>query len=152
MRIFKCDEEIKTYKAPVIKITICVCVIVLLCFNPFHVNNVVANICVTVLCFCVFMLAVLCIYVSIAEILLLNERRAEQNTQVIYDAQKAEVYSIDSIVSLLVKNDIIKISIVFKNSKVVVEASADSKPGTKAFFDKKYYINDNEVTIDVFKK
>ena len=57
---------------------------------------------------------------------------------------KYKAVPVDKIVSLVKNNDIIAIKIVSGEKVVEIGASADCKRGSSMFFDKLYYIDDNE--------
>lgn len=151
MKLFRCDENIKTYKFPAIKIVLCSLLVVLLISRNYliHINNSLWKTIIDLVCFQVVILSILCIYLSVGEMILLNERKKEDKINI----EKARTYSkthhVDSILSLLEENDIIEISILSNDQIIKLGASSDCHPGSSHFFDKNYYINSkNGITIE----
>ena len=118
MKLFRCDENIKTYKFPAIKIVLCSLLVVLLISRNYliHINNSLWKTIIDIVCFQVVILSILCIYLSIGEMILLKERKKEDKINI----EKARTYSkthhVDYILSLLEENDIIEISGLEMNS------------------------------------
>ena len=155
------DENIKSYTPPVLKAALSVLSIVLL-FLSFpltrHIseNYPFVDIVIKIVNVAILYISVLRIYISFGEILALAERREEAkkaNLNTKAAATKGKNVSVDSIISLLESNDIIEIWIVAKNQNIKLGASSDSKQGSSKFFDKAFYIGDNDnVTIEDLRK
>ena len=161
MKWFEIDENIKSYTPPVLKAVLSVLSIVLLVLSfPLtrHIseNHPFVGIVIRIVNVAIVLISVLRIYLSFGEVLLLAERREEAkkanlNTKVA--ATKGKNVSVDSIISLLESNDVIEIWIVAKNQNIKLGASSDSKQGSSKFFDKAFYIDDNDnVTIEDLRK
>lgn len=80
--------------------------------------------------------------------ILLSERRSENNADHIAVLSSCRDYRIDDVVQLLETNDIIEIAIIAKGKVVRLGASSDCHPGDAHFFDKSYYI-DSKTEIDI---
>ena len=61
-----------------------------------------------------------------------------------YNEWKYKPYSLEEIVSLVEKNDIIEIEIKTETDIVKIGSRSDCKAGSSKFFDKKFYIKDIE--------
>ena len=155
MKWFEIDENIKSYTPPVLKAALSVLSIVLLVLSfPLtrHIseNHPFVGIVISIVNVAIVLISVLRIYLSFGEVLLLAERReeaqkADLNTKVA--ATKGKNVSVASIISLLESNDIIEIWIVANNQNIKLGASSDSKQGSSKFFDKAFYIGDNDNII-----
>ena len=154
MKPFRCDKNIKTYKIPVIKIVLCSLIVVLLISRNYliHINSLLWNTAIGIVCFQVVGLSILCIYLSICEIILLNDRKKEDKVNIENARLHSRTYSVDHILSLLEKNDIIEISIISNAQIIKLGASSDCCPGNSHFFDKSYYINNNDATIEELRE
>ncbi len=150
--IFKCSGKIRSYTYPVIKIVLCVLLIIFLVNRNhfFVIHSSVWEIVVRNICFQIVILAVLCIYISTAEMVLLRERRAAAAVSALPEGRD---YRIDDLVSLLGSNDIIEITAATDDKVIRFGASSDCRPGDAHFFDKTYYIDDKaDIGIDEVKK
>lgn len=153
--VFRCNENIKSYRYPVWKIVLCMAFIVLLTGRNYivSIDNTVLNVFVKIVCFGFVITSVLCIYISVAEIILLHERREKASINAKTITAYSKDYSVDDILSLLMMNDIIEITIVSDNQIFKVGASSDCRPDSSRFFDKRYYINTTDYeTIDNLKE
>lgn len=150
MNIFKCNEHLQSYTIPIIKIILCTLLIIFLINrNHFYlIQHPVWKIVEGVICVQIMILAILCIYISVAEMILLSERRSENNADHIAVLSSCRDYRIDDVVQLLETNDIIEIAIIAKGKVVRLGASSDCHPGDAHFFDKSYYI-DSKTEIDI---
>lgn len=155
MKLFSCDENITTYKIPVIKIVLCSLLIVLLISRNYfiHINNTLWKTIIDIVCFQAGILSILCIYLSVGEMLLLNERKKEDKINIENAKMHSKIYSVDCILSLLEENDIIELSILSNDQTVKLGASSDCRPGNTLFFDKNYYIgNKNNISIEELRE
>ena len=152
MKWFEIDENIKSYTPPVLKAVLSVLSIVLLVLSfPItrHIseNHPFVGIVIRIVNVAILLISVLRIYLSFGEVLLLAERRekakkAAMNPKVA--AKKGKCASVNSIISLLDSNDIIEFLIVADEKIIELGATSDSKQGSAKFFNKKFYLGDNE--------
>lgn len=104
---------------------------------------------VGIVCAITVVLSFFCIYISIADIILLNERKKDSGTNKEHTTVPKYEYSVEDIISLLKKNDIIEMSILSNNQLIKLGASSDCHVSNSRFFNKKYYIDKNyNITID----
>ena len=146
--------KVKSYLIPVLKIALSILLIALvICRNHFiHINNSIWNTIISVVCFLIVILLVLSIYLSVGEMILINECRAESTLDANIAISYGKSYSIDYVLDLLESNDIIEILIISNKQVIKLGATSDSHPGNSMFFDKCYYIdNQNDITIENLK-
>ncbi len=153
MNIFKCDKTINSYTAPVIKICVAVAIIIFILNRSyfFTIDEPWLNLLVGFISFAITYAALYCIYISVAEIMCLRERREEANASTSMKHSKA--YAIDSVLRLITANDIIEIAIIIDSKIVRIGAASDCLVGSSDFFDKSYYIGEDEYTdFEVFSQ
>ena len=142
MKIFQYNDELKSYKYPVIKLLICIVLIVAFIYRDHIIpidNKVIDNI-VGVCCQLIGVQCIYCVYISIAEILQVRSNKKAASKQSKHTATDGKAYSIDEIVKMIEMNDIIEIMSVSNNDPVSIGSSSDCKVGSSRFFDKEYYI------------
>lgn len=148
MNIFKCNDDRNSYTYSITKIPLCIVLIILLISrNDFiHVDNYVLNIIIGIFCVAAVLASALCIYISVAEIMLIHEKREKVKTDLNHALKYSKEFSIEEILSLLVTNDIIEIWIVSNDQIIEIGSSSDCREGSAQFFDKRYYVNEKEFT------
>ena len=155
MKIFSCDINIKSSTLPIFKIILCILLIVLLIESGSFINirNPYLNIFLSIASAALTVLAVFIIYLSVAELIMLNERKAVDEINVKAEQNYSETCSIDSVVSLLRTNSIIEFAVVSGDQIVRIGASSDCDVSDCHFFDKEYYIDDaSGFTIEELEK
>lgn len=151
---FKVNTCIKSYTYPIIKIIIFFALILLLFFRKYYLNisNSLLDIIVGIVFGCIGLACFLCIYISIAEIVLLHERRKDVKA-VSMQIKKGDSLPLDKVISLINDNDIIEIRILSNNEIIKIGASSDCKMGRSGFYNKMFFINNEEYeTLTSFKK
>lgn len=144
--MFKCNKNRDSYIIPVFKIILC-CILIPMLINRnhfIHISHPLLNLFVDIASCIVVVLSVLCIYLSVGEMLLLNDRRSSVKVDIETAIKNSKKYAIDSILSMLETSDIIEIQIYSNNKIIKLGASSDCYKGSSRFFDKKYYIDDSE--------
>lgn len=155
MKIFRINENINSYWRPILKMVISIIlVVIVLCLNShFQNEKTITRVVVGAICVVLIIGSVLCIYLSMAEILIAHDNRTKNVKDIDAVVGKSKLYSTDEIVSIVNDNDIIALKIISNGEIIEIGASADNKPGSSAFFDKLYYIDDKEFEhIDDFGK
>lgn len=144
MDIFHVNENVKSYKYPILKIIVCVILIITFINRDriIYIDNKVINIIIGILCTTVGIVCIYCIYISVYELFLVHGNRAKETVSSNSITAKSKKYTIDEIVFMAETNDIIEIQIVSKNRTVEIGSSSDCKNGSSKFFDKLYYIDD----------
>lgn len=140
---FHLDNTLNTYILPILKIVSCVAIILLLIFrNRFiHVEQPNWKLIVGGASVIVGYVCIMCVYISLAEILVVYEKRLENQKS---KNKECKWFPVDKVVSLASQNDIIEIQIVSGSSCIKVGSSSNLKPGDSVFFDKRYYIGNQE--------
>ena len=68
-------------------------------------------------------------------------------------AQLGKTFKMEYVISLVEKNDIVEIEIKTQGQVIRIGASSDCKQGSSVFFDKRFYIGEEEYeTLDLFEK
>jgi hypothetical protein len=150
MRIFKCDSTQKSYSYSIIRLIICV-VIILLVIGSIGIDLINNVVWFRVLRTIILCIAILCIYISLAEIIYVRENLKVSKFDL--RGKKTEPFDIDDTISLLKNNDIIEIEAIYNNNLFKFGSSSDCKQRDAKFYDKEYYINNKSFkTIDSLKK
>lgn len=152
-KIFSVQTDLTDYKYPLIKIGVSLLVILLSVFRDkfFVISAQPFNIIVTFLCFLISIASILCIYIAIAELFYVRENR--KGIKMAEKAISAKPFSLERIIALLKENDIIEIEIKANEKVLKIGASADNKPFSSVFFDKRFYIEKEEyLKIEEFEK
>ena len=154
LSFFRLNNTLQTYTFPIFKIVLCITIILSLVFrNHFiHIEHLSWKIIVGVFCIIVCLACVLCIYISVAEIIVVHDHQSENPKFISPQSKDCRWLSVDKVVSLISQNDIIDIQILLKDSCIKIGASSDLKPGDSVFFDKHYYIGHREYeNLEIFK-
>ena len=152
-KIFKVNSEIRSYSYPTIKILLCLVVsLVLMNRNRlFLLEDKRWAIAMTVLALVLGVGCIFCIYISIAEIVELYDRRVDN--QRIVGAVVIKQYPIENLMKLIEKEDILEMEIKVQEEIVKIGCKSDNKWSTNEFFDKVYYCDDTEYgTIEAFRE
>ena len=146
MRILKCDTSIKSYTYPIVKLVLSSLLIVVLIERGhfYTINSPSWKVVEGALVVAVLVLSVLCIYISLCEVLLLYERNKKGKKDLEKAMARSKNLSVSYILSLLEDNDIVEMLIAYEQCIVTVMASSDSRHGSSKFFDKQYAIDDEE--------
>ena len=145
MKLFEPQTNLKSYISSIIKIIIGVVLIVLLiCRKSFTYRwaNAIAAIFAFVLC-CT---AILIIYVSVAELFFTHSNRQKTNRSSMCPS-KSKYFDVEFIFNLTKENDIVEIKIYMNESVIEIGASSDCENGSNRFFDKRYYIGQEEYFV-----
>lgn len=142
MSLFKFHEDIESCKYPIIKILICILLIMVMIYrNHFiHIDNIVIDTIVDICCVAVAGFCILCIYISLAEILQVYENKSVMSMISKSTTLDRQAYEVDEIINMAETNDIIEILIIANNEPMLIGSSSDCKQGSSRFFDKEYYI------------
>lgn len=154
MRIFKCDENQKSYVYSILKILVCVILIIITVNRKRFIQceNLFSDIIIGVVSVLVVVASLLCIYTSVAEMILIHENKEHNKKDMVYSITNSTEYHVNDIVSLLVSNDIIDIEIVLNDGIINIGSASDCHVSDSQFFDKVYYFNDEEFTsLDDFR-
>ncbi len=155
MRIFEVKADLKSYTYPVVKTAIA-CAIISICLfrnQIIQINSEPMSTVIAIICGILAVLCILCIYVSVAEMFHAHENRTAKRSKLAGACTlNAKDYTVNKIVALAEKNEIIEIEVICKGKIVKIGASSDCKSSDSKFFDKLYYIDDaNFATIGEFE-
>lgn len=152
-KIFEVNNELKSYTFPVIKILLCL-VLFFILFNrdklfPFADKHL--SVVATILSLALVVICIFCTYVSIAEMIELHDRRVDNQRNI--EKLDCKQYSIENIVSLIEKEDILEVQIKVQQEIVKIGCISDNNWSTNKFFDKVYYCDGTEYeSIEAFRK
>ena len=150
MRFFKCDSNQKSYLYSSIRLVICVGIILLL-IGSFYVDFINKQVLFRLLRTIIVGIAILCIYISLAEIIYVRENLKASKFDL--QGKKTESFDIDDIICLLKNNDIIEIEAIHNNNLFKLGSSSECKQRNAKFYDKEYYIDNKSFkTIGSFKE
>ena len=142
MNIFSPQTSLKNYTYPVIKIIISVLIILICIFRKklFNIETRWLNVLLSMICFIISIICIICIYISSYEIF----NKFECSKQQSKDINNAQMINIEEIINLVKNNDIIKIKIIYKDELIHIGSSSNCKNGSNVFFDKMYYCGDHK--------
>jgi len=153
MKIFDMQTDLISYKYPLLKIIVCLFMYPVLLFRNhiFHITNKWLNLAFTIVSVILVIGGVLCLYISVFEIFeTYSNRKESKKGRRISPSKKL---SIEEIVDIARRDDIVEIEIVCDGAIVKIGASSDAKPSKYVFFDKRYYIGVQEYdTIEAFQE
>ncbi len=150
MRFLKCDSKQKSYLYSIIILVVCV-VIILLLIGSLYVDFINKQVLFRILRTIIFVIAILSIYISFAEIIYVRENLEASKFDL--QGKKTQPFDIDDIISLLKNNDIIEIEAMYNNSLFKFGSSSECKQRDAKFYDKEYYIDNKSFKdIDSLKK
>ena len=150
MKLFTPRKDLKTPLFPIIKIIISIIIIVLSInrkefYSFFNIEiEGIFDILERIIFLIIGVISILTIYMSVVEIIYTYENREDEKKRRKYNEWKYKPYSLEEIVSLVEKNDIIEIEIKTETDIVKIGSSSDCKAGSNKFFDKKFYIANME--------
>lgn len=149
MKLFEVQTDLTSFTYPVLKITICLSVIIFSIVRNriFRFSSSWANAVVTVLCFALTIVSILCLYISIGELFHTCTNRRRTNCQLLNVKQLA----IETVTKIVSENDIVEIEVCTDNQTIKIGASSDCRYSSSIFEDKLFYISSSEYeTIEQF--
>ena len=152
--IFETDDTLESYKAPTIKmiISIIIIIIVLISGKFINIDNRVVDIIIRLIGVLFIFLCIVRIVISSSEFSYVKDNMDKKNATYEKFLKMAINISLEKTLSLIFDNDIIDFEILYDEKIINIGASSDSNNGSSKFFDKRYFINDNEFeNFEVFK-
>ena len=149
-KLFALQTNLTSATYPMVKMIIALLVIVLAFVISMHFTMSVTwvDFAIRLICVVSTLASVLRIYISIGELIVVRENKKDSSK-----AQLGKTFKMEYVISLIEKNDIVEIEIKMQGQVIRVGASSDCKAGSSVFFDKKYYIGDDEYeTLELFEK
>lgn len=164
MCLYKLNENKLSYKYPLIQLsTVALGAVLVLkrgtIFTWLGVSNQWMNTygrLVDFLCFCFLWALVLPFYLGVIGIIEIFVKRLElKRKQKMLNKRARKTgkqYSLDDIAKRLREEDIIEFEVKTLSGVIVIGSSSDCEPGGFKFFDKAYYIGDEEFELDQEKE
>ena len=149
MKLFEVQTDLTSFTYPVVKLIICLSVIVLSLVRNriFQFLNSWTNAAVTLLCFVLTMVSVLCLYISVGELIHTCTNRKNIN----YQSSDVKQLTIEAVTKIVSENDIVEIEVCADNQTIKIGASSDCVYSSSIFEDKLFYISSSEYeTIEQF--
>ena len=149
MKLFEVQKDLTSFTYPAVKIIICLSVIFLSFARSriFRFANSWIDFGVTLLCFVLLMVSILCIYISVGELFHTCANRKNINNQ----ASDVKLLTIEAVTKIVSENDIVEIEVCTDNQTIKIGASSDCKYSSSIFEDKLFYISSSEYeTIEQF--
>lgn len=140
---FKSYNDLTNYKYPVIKLLILVVLGGLCLFHKkiLHFNNM----CVDIIFLLFLLVCIFLIYISIGEIASIIYKK--DGLRIDKDNIQVTKISINDILKLIENNDIIEFKIKLPSKITNIGCSSDCKKNNNFFFDKKYFIDNEEFDL-----
>lgn len=149
MKIFEVQTNLISFLYPVIKIMISTAIVILCVFrrNLVSISAQWINVVISLISFVLVILCILVIYISIGEIFhTISNRNCHH-----YLLNDTAQYSLDDVIALAQKEDIVEIELLTSEGLVKVGSSSDNAYADALFTDKQYYIGGNVyTTIEAF--
>ncbi|MGN1349361.1 MAG: hypothetical protein ACI4VI_10490 [Acutalibacteraceae bacterium] len=151
MKLFEVQTDLTSYSYPVVKILICVSVIILSIVRDhiFRFSSSWADILVSILCFALSIISILCLYISIGE--LFHTASNRRNTH--YRPSDVKQLTIEAVTKIVSENGIVEIEVCTDDETVMIGESSECKYSSSVFENKLFYISSSEYdTIELFAK
>lgn len=152
-KVFEVNTEIKNYTYPVFKIMLCLIVTLLLLNRNkiFSLEGTKVAGFVTVFATAIVIVCVYCTYISIAEVVELYDRRAQNRININTIATKQ--YPVETILNLIEKEDVLDVVIKVQKDIIKIGCTSDNNWSTNVFFNKIYYCNETQYeSIEAFRE
>ena len=142
MKIFEVQTDLHSYKYPVVKLIICLVIIVVQIWNPLGVHYSYLPLCILAAAFrfTLGMTSIRCMYISIVEMCEIFWNRRKNK----YGPSESKPFSIDTVLRIVKENDIIELEVYDQKRTITIGTSAMSTYTSKTFWDKRFYIEDQE--------
>ena len=140
---------------PIIRIILFCAVIILSGFGKdiLRIDSKIWNTILGIAAGIIVSLSILGIYLDIVRLLTIHEKKKKNSMAINEKKAEGEAKSIEEVISLLESNDIIEIHIKSNDESIIVlGASSDCPVDSSTFFDKQFYMDDQEdVPISIIK-
>ena len=145
-KIFEADDTLESYKAPILKMIVSIMIIILVLISRLIINidNRVIDIIIGLMGVQIIILCILRVGISWNEFSFVQDNRDKKNANYQKFLKMAINISLEKTLSIYFDNDIIDFDFLYDEKIINIGASSDSNNGSSKFFDKHYFINDNE--------
>lgn len=152
MKLFEVQTDLTSFCYPIAKVIVGLTLIIT-CFFRRRILNFSTkwlDVVATLISLIVVLICILCIYISVGEILhTFSNRQNNRQTH----GEKVSCYSFEDIVDLIRHQDIIEIEVSSSNEVVKIGSSAENDYSSPLFTNKKYYIGSRELeTLESFSE
>ena len=152
-KFFELQTKLTSYTYPLAKICVSISIILFSIFrnNLFIISSKPLNFVVSLLCLAATLASVLCIYIAVPELFYAYKNRKANLPE--RKPTTAIPYDLETIKRLVQENDIIEFEIRTTEGIIQIGASSDCKVDSSVFFDKRFYIGENEyLTTEKFEE
>ena len=152
-KLFELQTNLTNYTYPLTKIVVSTLIILFSIFRNslFVISSNPLNFLVKLLCLIAMLASVLCIYIAVGELFYVYKNRKAKQGDV--EFAKTTAFDLERVINLVKENDIIEFEIKTTSGIITAGSSSDCKVGDSVFFDKRFYIKENEyLTVDEFEK
>lgn len=149
MKLFEVQTDLTSFTYPVVKILICMSVIIFSIVRNriFRFSSSWANAVVSILCFVLTIISILCLYISIGELF----HTASNRRNKYYHPLDVKQLTIEAVTKIVSENDIVEIEVCTDDKTIIIGASSECKYSSSVFEDKLFYISSLEYdTIELF--
>ena len=152
-KLFELQTNSTNYTYPLTKIVVSALIMLFSIFRNslFVISSKPLNFLVTLLCLIATLASVLCIYIAVGELFYVYKNRKANLPE--RKPTTAIPYDLETIKRLVQENDIIELEIRTTEGIIQIGASSDCKVDSSVFFDKRFYIGENEyLTTEKFEE
>lgn len=151
-KFFKLQTNLTNYAYPLTKIIVSILIMLFSIFRKslFVISSKPLNFFVTLICFVATLASIMCVYIAIPELFYVwKNKKAKQEEG---DFITTTPFGLERVINLVKENDIIEFEIKSTSGIIKVGSSSDCKLGDSVFFDKRFYIEQNEyLTAEEFE-
>ena len=151
MKLFEVQTDLTSFTYPVVKILICMSIIIFSIARNrfFHLSSSWINAVVSILCFVLTIISILCLYISIGE--LFHTASNRRNTHYHHHPLDVKQLTIETVTKIVSENDIVEIEVNTDANTIMIGASSECKYSSSVFENKLFYISSSEYdTIEQF--
>ena len=143
-KLFELQTNLTNYTYPLTKIAVSMFIILFSIFRKslFVISSKPLDFLVTLFCFVATLASILCIYISIPELFYVWKNKKVKQEGV--EFMTTTSFDLERVINLVKENDIIEFEIKSTGGIIKVGSSTDCKVGDSVFFDKRFYIEENE--------
>lgn len=152
-KIFELHDNLSNYAYPIAKLTISIILYLVLFFRNrlFVLTSEKVSIALTIVTILMIGPIILNIYISVGEIITTYSNRKNSETAICTDITYEQI-SADIVVDSILTNDIIEFEVLCGKKIIKIGASSDCLNSNDIFFDKFFYIDNQEYNdIEMFR-
>ena len=149
-KLFELQTNLTNYTYPLTKIAVSILIILFSIFRKslFVISSKPLNFLVTLICFVATLASILCVYIAIPELFYVWKNKKAKRK----GFYNTTPFDFERVINIVKENDIIEFEIKSTGGIIKVGSSSDCKSGDSVFFDKRFYIEQNEyLTAEEFE-